>query len=181
MLGLVSLSALTPRTDGDLGGVETDRVCTSTLIERRLPGPRGANSGGIEGRGGAPTRPELVAGRPGDWSRNVLAVIEAELVDRRRPFLLPDRKDVTLVWESEARRCTILFVWTFSTGAGEGEKLRRAVAAAAEERLLDDGWDLRKAWDAALCADCDEDAGRGYTRNKAIGQPSWDIEMVIHK
>lgn len=79
-------------------------MVASTLIERRLPALRFANSGGIDGSGGAPTRPELVAGRPGDRSRKVLAVIDVELLDRRRPSLLPDRMVVKLVCESEARR-----------------------------------------------------------------------------
>lgn len=42
-------------------------------------------------------------------------------------------------------RCSILFVWTFSTGVGVGESVRRAVAAAAEERLLLDARDARYA------------------------------------
>lgn len=32
-------------------------------------------------------------------------------------------------------------------------RLRRAAAAAADERLFVDGWDFRKAWLAADCAD----------------------------
>lgn len=47
-------------------------------------------------------------------------------------------------------------VWTFSTGWGVGVRLRSAAAAAAEDRLLEEGWDLRKAWEAADWADCDE-------------------------
>lgn len=35
-------------------------------------------------------------------------------------------------------------------------RLRSAVAAAAEDRLLEEGLDLRKAWEAADWADCDE-------------------------
>lgn len=35
-------------------------------------------------------------------------------------------------------------------------RLRSAAAAAAEDRLLEEGWDLRKAWEAADWADCDE-------------------------
>jgi hypothetical protein len=38
---------------------------------------------------------------------------------------------------------------------GVGVELRSAAAAAAEDRLLVDGWDLRKAWLAADWADCD--------------------------
>lgn len=55
-----------------------------------------------------------------------------------------------LVCETEARRWTILFVWTLSTGDGEGEWLRMAAAAAADDRLPLEDWDLRKAWLAAL-------------------------------
>lgn len=36
-----------------------------------------------------------------------------------------------------------------------------AAAAAAEDKLPDEDWDLRKAWLAALCADCDDDSERG--------------------
>lgn len=52
-------------------------------------------------------------------------------------------------------------VWTFSTGVGVGERLRNAVTAAADERLLEDGWDFRKAWLAADCADCAAGVGSG--------------------
>jgi hypothetical protein len=40
-------------------------------------------------------------------------------------------------------------VWTFSIGVGVGVRLRKAAAAAAEERLDEEGWELRKAWEAA--------------------------------
>jgi hypothetical protein len=40
-------------------------------------------------------------------------------------------------------------------------RLRRAAAAAAEDRLLEDGWDLRKAWVAADWADCEFTVERG--------------------
>lgn len=38
---------------------------------------------------------------------------------------------------------------------GVGDRFRKAVAAAAAERLFVDVCDLRKAWLAADCADCD--------------------------
>lgn len=95
-------------------------------------------------------------GRWGDGSRNVLAVMELELFDRRRgPLTLAERRPVCkLVGDCvEARRWTIRFVWTFSTGVGVGVRLRRAAAAAADERLLEEGWDFKNAWLAADCAD----------------------------
>lgn len=39
--------------------------------------------------------------------------------------------------------------------------IRSAAAAAAEERLLDEDRELRKAWEAALCAESDSVAFRG--------------------
>lgn len=53
----------------------------------------------------------------------------------------------------EARRWTIRLVSTFPTEVGVGVRLRRAAAAAADERLFVEGWDFRKAWLAAVCAD----------------------------
>lgn len=94
--------------------------------------------------------------------------MEVWLLDRRRgPLRLAERRAVA--WPPsgsggdcvEDRRCTIRFVWTFSTGVGVGVRLRRAAAAAAEDRLVDDGLDFKKAWLAALCADCDADVERG--------------------
>lgn len=41
-------------------------------------------------------------------------------------------------------------------------RFRRAVAAAAEERLDEEGWDLRKAWLAADWADWADDEDSGY-------------------
>lgn len=52
-------------------------------------------------------------------------------------------------------------VWTLSTEVGVGVKLRSAAAAAAEDRLLEDDWDLRKAWLAADWADCAAGVERG--------------------
>lgn len=95
-------------------------------------------------------------GRWGEGSRKVLAVIELELLDRRRgPFTLVERRAAgRFVGEwVEDRRWTIRFVWTFSTGVGVGVRLRRAAAAAADERLLEEAWELRNAWLAADCAD----------------------------
>ena len=46
-------------------------------------------------------------------------------------------------------------------------RLRSAAAAAAEDRLLEEGWDLRKAWEAAEAADCDE------------GDESCQISMLV--
>lgn len=96
----------------------------------------------MEGSGGATsTGPELEAGRRGDWSRNVRVDMEAELLARRRPFRLVGRRLGTpLAWdETEALRCIMRFVWTFSTEVGVGVRLRRAAAAAAEDRLLEEG------------------------------------------
>jgi hypothetical protein len=89
--------------------------------------------------------------------------MELELLLRRRAVLLSERRlPVLLVCEvTEARLCIILLVWTFSTGVGVGVRLRRAAAAAAEDRLLDEGWDLRKAWLAADWADCEGTVERG--------------------
>ena len=59
----------------------------SMLNVRRVCCFRGAYWAGSEGNGGTSlggdAGPELVAGRPGDWSRNVRAVIELLLAERR--------------------------------------------------------------------------------------------------
>lgn len=69
--------------------------------------------------------------------------------------MLAERRPAGLTCDwVEARRWTMRLVWTFSTGVGVGVELRRAAAAAADERLAEEGWDLRKAWLAADCADC---------------------------
>lgn len=47
-------------------------------------------------------------------------------------------------------------------------RLRSAVAAAAEERLVEEGCDWRKAWEAADWADCDEVVERGYNISYSI-------------
>lgn len=69
------------------------------------------------------------------------------LAERRAPTGL------TCEWD-EARRWTMRLVWTFSTGVGVGVELRSAAAAAADDRLAPEGWDLKKAWLAADWADC---------------------------
>lgn len=47
-------------------------------------------------------------------------------------------------------------------------RLRSAVAAAADERLVEEGRDWRKAWEAADWADCDEAVERGYSISLSI-------------
>lgn len=142
-----SRSRLDPRAlarGGEAGG---DRIEGSRLAARRgwfLD----AYWLGSDGKGGTSTgsegeAPELVDGRFGDGSRNVLAVIELELFDlrsvgpptltERRPCIGPDGDCV------EDRRWTIRFVCTFSTLVGVGVRFRNAAAAAAEERLLEEG------------------------------------------
>ena len=41
-------------------------------------------------------------------------------------------------------------------------RFRKAAAAAAEDRLEVEGWDFRKAWLAADCADWEAGAESGY-------------------
>lgn len=104
-----------------------------------------------------PTGPELVAGRWGDWSRKVRALIELLLLERRSVALtLAERRPLTGLacdW-IEVRRWTIRFVCTFSMGVGVGVQLRSAVAAAAEDKLTVEGWDFKNAWLAADWAEC---------------------------
>lgn len=130
------------------------------MLSVRRPGClRGAYWEGNEGSGGTSfggeAGPELVAGRPGDWSRKVRPVIELLLAERRSVALaLAERRPFGACDWVEARRSTIRFVWTFSIWVGVGVRLRRAAAAAAEERLALEGCDFRKAWLAADWADC---------------------------
>lgn len=135
--GPITVSTLDPRSDGDFGGVEIGRMGVSTLRERRPIPLLGANCGGIAGSGGTLTGPAVVAGRRGDCSRKILEVIELELFARRRDAWL--ERLGTSACDSEARRLTILFVWISPTGDGAGERARMAVAAAAEDRLPDEG------------------------------------------
>lgn len=111
----------------------------------------------MTGAGPGPTGPELVAGRWGDWSRKVRALIELLLLERRSvPPTLAERRPptgLTCDWV-ELRRWTMRFVWTFSMGVGVGVQLRSAAAAAAEDKLAVEGWDFRKAWLAADWAEC---------------------------
>lgn len=94
------------------------------------------------GGGPDPTGPELVAGRWGDWSRKVRALIELLLLERRSVVLrLAERRPptgLTCEWV-ELRRWTMRFVWTFSTRVGVGVELRSAAAAAAEDKLAVEG------------------------------------------
>lgn len=141
-----------------------DRIFGSILIARRGGNFLPAYCDGSDGNGGTSTGvessgpelgPEPVDGRRGDGSRNVLAVIELELFLRWSGPLLTERRfgiGLTCDWV-EARRWIMRLVWTFSTGVGVGVRFRSAAAAAADERLLEDGWELRKAWLAADCAD----------------------------
>lgn len=61
----------------------------------------------------------------------------------------------------EAARWVMRFVWIFSTDVGVGVRFRSAAAAAADDRLPVEGWDFRKAWLAADCADWDAGVGSG--------------------
>lgn len=156
--GCLCLSTLTERADGRFAGKEAVRLGVSKLVERRFNAfsLAVANSGDIEGSAGTSsllTRPKALDGRRGDASRNVLVLIELELADRRMRFLLLDRILTDRRDDTEDCRCSIRFVWTFSTAVGVGVTLRKAAAAAAEDKLFVEGWDLRKAWVAALCAE----------------------------
>lgn len=95
--------------------------------------------------------PELESGRRGDCSRKVRVLMEFELLLRRRLVRLGERRVAAAPgWEeTDDCRWSMRFVWTFSTSVGGGVRFRRAVAAAAEERLDEEGRDLRKAWLAA--------------------------------
>lgn len=146
---------------GEAGG---DRIDGSRLAARRGGLFLDAYWLGSDGNGGTSTgievgAPELVDGRLGEASRNVLAVIELELFVLRRvaaPTLAERRPFTGLAGDIvEARRWTIRFVCTFSTLVGVGVRFRKAAAAAADERLLADGCDFRNAWFAADCADWD--------------------------
>jgi hypothetical protein len=159
-----ALSRSTPDPRAFVRGGETggDRKDGSRLAARRGGSVLGAYWLGSDGNGGTSTgrgteAPELVDGRLGDESRNVLAVIELELLDLRRvppPTLAERRPCIGLAGDCvEARRWTIRLVCTFSTFVGVGVRFRSAAAAAAEERLLEDGCDFRKAWLAADCAE----------------------------
>lgn len=100
------LSTLTPRPSALFVGEELNRTLGSRLTERRPGFFRPPNPGGIEGRGGTTsTWPLLVAGRRGDCSRNVLLLMELELLLRRRAALLAGRRlPVMLVCDvTEAR------------------------------------------------------------------------------
>ena len=156
-----------PDRGGDAGG---DRIDGPMLIARPLGSFRGAYCVGRLGNGGTLTGPELVAGRWGDCSRKVRAVIELLLLERRSvPLTLAERRPptgLTCDWV-EARRWTMRFVSTFPTGVGVGVELRSAAAAAAEDRLLVDGCDLRKAWLAADWADCDAGGESGWSERKS--------------
>lgn len=151
---------------GEAGG---DRMDGSRLAARRGGSFLDAYWLGSEGNGGTSTgkegeAPELVDGRLGDESRKVLAVIELELFVLRSvpPTLAERRPFIGLAGDSvEARRWTIRFVCTFSTFVGVGVRFRSAAAAAAEERLLEEGCDFRNAWLAADCADCDAGVDSG--------------------
>jgi hypothetical protein len=100
------LSTLIPRPSVLFVGEELNPTLGSRLTERRPGFFRPANPGGMEGRGGtASTWPLLVAGRRGDCSRNVLLLMELELLLRRRAVLLAGRRlPVMLLCEvTEAR------------------------------------------------------------------------------
>lgn len=67
-------------------------------------------------------------------------VIEAELLARRRPFAVPGP-----ILPRDDCRCSMRLVWTFSIGVGVGVMFRRAAAAAAEDKLLVEACDAKKA------------------------------------
>lgn len=85
--------------------------------------------------------PVGVAGRPGDWLRNVLSVMDPELAFRSRPPLGRPLVEVLADDALDDRRCMRL-VWTSATGVGGGDMARRAAAAADADRLP---WDTRLA------------------------------------
>lgn len=58
---------------------------------------------------------------------------------------------------------SIRLVWTSLTGVGGGVWLRRAAAAAEEDRLGVGFWEARNAWRAAVCAEGDGLTFRGYS------------------
>lgn len=161
-------STLPPRPDGCFTGID-DRIGGPTLTERRTGVPRPVYSFGIDGMGGTllvGPEPELETGRRGDCSRKVRLLMEFELLLRRRPLRLGERRvEEALRWEeTDDCRWIMRFVWTFSTSVGGGVRFRRAVAAAAEERLDEEGRDLRKAWLAADWADWADDEDSGYKK-----------------
>lgn len=84
-IALGALSRLTPRPDGRFTGGDIARVGGSRLAERRWEAVRDGRSCGSGGIGGVSIRgPPLDTGRRGDWSLNVRAAIEPELLARRR-------------------------------------------------------------------------------------------------
>lgn len=127
----------------------------------------------MDGIGGVGRRGSVVdEGRCGDWSRKVLVAMDPELRVRRRSWRLAGRNRLGLAmcWDEveEERRWTMRLVSTFSTMVGVGVRLRRAVAAAAEDKLLEEGWDLRKAWEAAEWADWEFEADSGCFKTKCV-------------
>ncbi|EFE33985.1 uncharacterized protein ARB_06935 [Trichophyton benhamiae CBS 112371] len=104
--------------------------------------------------------------RAGDWSLNVLAVMDPELRTLRSPPFLPSGSVFpggTLIDEADCFLRSIRLVWTSLTGVGGGVWLRRAAAAAEEDRLGFGFWDARNAWRAAVCAEGDGLVFRGYS------------------
>lgn len=99
--------------------------------------------------------PELVCGRPGEGSRNVLDDMDPELGVRWRE---PPRTGAVAALprdELESCRCSMRFDWTFSTDVGVVVWLRNAAAAAADDRALPASLFAAKALVAAVCADAD--------------------------
>lgn len=101
---------------------------------------------GTAGTGGAAGSTGLLLA--GDWSRNERSVMEPELEWRRKPG-----RWVPLPCEETEAFRTIRFVTVSPTGVGVGVWVRRAAAAAAEERAPLDSRSRRKAFVAAREAD----------------------------
>lgn len=118
---------------------------------------------GTGGTGGASASAGLPL--PGDGARNERSVMEPELDCRRRPGALGCCLEKLPFDESEPRR-TMRFVTVSPTGVGVVTWVRKAAAAAADERSPCDSAFFIKAFEAASEAD----ALGGGARWGCIGQ-----------
>ncbi len=111
---------------------------------------------GMAGTGGALSKLGRVDPLFGDGSRKVRSVIEPELP--LRSSWLPggprvDPETELPIEEFELVLRIVLFVWTSATDVGVVGRARNAAAAAAADKEALDGWGLRKANAAAVCAE----------------------------